>query len=114
MSISTKEINNGVVLYLKEDISVDSVKNLHTLVEPFLANEIKNMIFDFEGVDYICSAGLGVIANAYKKLAQASGHVYATNVSGRIMKIFEATTLDQFLILRDNTDTLIESIKEKT
>ena len=83
------------------------------MVEPFLLNKVKNLIFDFDGVDYICSAGLGIIANAFKKLSQDNGKVYVTTISERIDKILKATTLDQFVIVRNNTDELVTSITDR-
>ncbi len=113
--IKHKKIKGGGVIYLNSDISVDAVKDLQEAVEVYLSaeSERKNVIFDFSGATYICSAGLGVIAHCFKKITPNGGKIYVTNISERIAKILKATTLDQFVIVRDNTDKIIEYLEAK-
>lgn len=51
---------------------------------------IESLILDFEGVEYISSAGLRVVLNAQKKMQQV-GEMKVINVCQEVMDIFEMT-----------------------
>ena len=51
---------------------------------------VTNLIFDFEKVEYISSAGLRVLLSAQKKMNK-QGTMKVINVGDAIMEIFEVT-----------------------
>lgn len=51
--------------------------------------------FDFHGLEYISSAGLGVLLKAHKRLLAAGGRLRLVNVSSHIYDIFRFSGFDQ-------------------
>ncbi|MBQ0136362.1 MAG: STAS domain-containing protein [Oscillospiraceae bacterium] len=51
---------------------------------------IKNLVLDFENLEYISSAGLRVILAAQKKMS-AQGEMVVKNVNDAIKEVFEIT-----------------------
>jgi len=59
---------------------------------------IAELVLDFDGLDYVSSAGLRVILNAQHKMSAARGSMVVKNVSQAIAGIFEITGFDNLLI----------------
>ena len=61
-------------------------------------DEFKSLVLDFNGVDYISSAGLRVLLTAQKKM-NAQGHMELNNVSEAVMDIYEMTGFADILTI---------------
>ena len=78
-------------------ITIEVVGRLDTITAPVLEQTIndnmanmQNLVFDFEGLEYISSAGLRVLLSAQKKM-QKIGTMKLVNVCEDVMEIFEMT-----------------------
>lgn len=69
----------------------------------------KNVIFDFSGVSFMDSSGIGILIGRYKELARKGGEVYAINIAGDIGRIFNISGLKKIIKCRG---TLDEAVKE--
>ena len=70
---------------------------LDTTTAPVLENELKEcidnlekLVMDFEGLDYLSSAGLRVLLTAQKTMNK-QGEMIIKNVNDTVMEIFEIT-----------------------
>lgn len=54
---------------------------------------IKNIIFDFKGTNFMDSSGIGVIMGRYKKVIFIGGKVAVTNVNDSVNRIFKISGL---------------------
>lgn len=57
---------------------------------------LTELVFDFEKLTFITSAGLRVISLA-KKLMNKQGHMVIRNTQADVMEVFDATGLSAFL-----------------
>ena len=60
---------------------------------------LENLVLDFNGVDYISSAGLRVLLTAQKKM-NAQGNMELINVSENVMDVFEMTGFAEILVIK--------------
>ena len=86
------QIKRGV-----ESTTVEVVGRLDTTTAPALdktinedISDVKNLVFDFKGLEYISSAGLRVLLSTQKKW-QKIGSMKVTNVCEEVMEVFEIT-----------------------
>lgn len=56
-------------------------------------------VVDCAGLDYISSAGLGVIVETYKRLARAQGSLRLVRVTPRVRNVFALANLDRVLTI---------------
>ena len=61
-------------------------------------DNVEKLILDFNGVEYISSAGLRVVLNAQKKMQQI-GEMKVINVCQEVMDIFEMTGFVDILVI---------------
>ena len=88
-----------------EEIIIDVAGRLDTTTAPRLEktfndiiNDVKVLVLDFKGLEYISSAGLRVLLSAQKKM-QKNGSMKLINVSEEIMDVFEITGFADILTI---------------
>lgn len=86
-------------------LTISLLGRLDTTTAPALNNEfdrlsdnIKELILDFKGLDYLSSAGLRVILIAQKKMNK-QGKMTIRNVNETIMEVFEVTGFADILTI---------------
>ncbi|MBR0416501.1 MAG: STAS domain-containing protein [Firmicutes bacterium] len=65
--------------------------------------EIKELILDFEKVDYVSSAGLRVLLAAQKQMDGKEGSLKLLNVCDTIMDIMEVTGFDNIICIENGS-----------
>jgi anti-sigma B factor antagonist len=88
------QIHNGVVhVKLSGSIYVETA----TIMREKLLHQIdkgnKDLVIDFEQVDYIDSSGLGVLISIQKRSLQLGGDIVIKNLKGKVKELFELTRL---------------------
>ena len=88
-SIYEKE-NKRLIFEIHEEIDEYVVQNMRRRLD----NEIerympKEVIFDFNKVSFMDSAGIGLIIGRYKRASMLGGKVEVTNLTVPVRKIFE-------------------------
>ena len=86
-----------------EKLKVKLEGRLDTTTSPELESElgmnldgIKELVFDFNGLEYLSSAGLRVLLNAQKTMNQ-QGEMKVTGVSDAVKEIFDVTGFSDIL-----------------
>jgi anti-sigma B factor antagonist len=88
-----------------DEIAIEIVGRLDTITAPALdktindhIGEIKSLVLDLKGLEYISSAGLRVLLSAQKKMQQI-GTMKVTNVREEVMEVFEMTGFADILVI---------------
>ena len=88
-----------------EEAIIELVGRLDTTTAPALdktINEdiegVKNLVLDFNGLEYISSAGLRVLLGAQKKMNKI-GSMKVKNVCEEVMDVFEMTGFADILVI---------------
>lgn len=63
--------------------------------QAFLDGVEGTVTLDCSGLEYVSSAGLGVLLKTQKRLMGKSGRLRLANVSGHVMDIFQLSGFDQ-------------------
>lgn len=96
-------MNVGKVLNEKE-LTINIEGRLDTVTSPQLEAEldfegVEKLVFDFDKLDYISSAGLRLLLMAQKTMNK-QGEMVITNVNETIMEVFEITGFCDILTIR--------------
>lgn len=92
----TKELN-GTTLIMKVSGRLDA-SNAQELTNQLNASlsGVKELIFDFGGLQYVASAGLRVLLTAQKRMNK-QGKMKIRNVENSVMEVFEMTGFDDLM-----------------
>ena len=91
--MTVEKITNGDSLTLRVEGRVDTTnaKEFEEIITNSL-DGVKELIMDFESLEYISSAGLRVMLMAIKKMKK-QGSMAVTNANEMVKEIFEVTGL---------------------
>ena len=85
--------------------TIELVGRLDTTTAPALdktinedIGDVKNLVLDIKGLEYISSAGLRVLLSAQKKM-QKIGSMKVINVCEAVMEVFEMTGFADILVI---------------
>ena len=92
-----------------EETTIEIVGRLDTTTAPELDKtinedvaDVKNLVLNLKGLEYISSAGLRVLLGAQKKM-QKIGSMKVTNVCEAVMEVFEITGFADILTIEQNS-----------
>src|SRR5712671_3472535 len=68
-------------------------QRIETLVDDLARKGSKRVIFDLSGVDYIDSAGIGMVALASGKLKESGGALALVAPEGRVLQLLNLTQM---------------------
>ncbi len=89
MKIKKTESGNTLMVVLEGRLDTGTAPELEEDMKNSLDN-IEELYFDFEGLDYVSSAGLRVLL-ALQKTMNRQGKMILRNVNDNIMEVFEMT-----------------------
>ena len=89
MTIEIKRNTDEIVFEIMGRLDTTTAPTLDKTINENLAN-VKSLILDLKGLEYISSAGLRVLLGAQKKMSQI-GCMKIKNVCELVMEVFEMT-----------------------
>ena len=81
--------SSAVTLVLSGKVDTEAAEKLDVEINRALTGPVRTAVFDMEGVDFIASAGVGVLIRAKTRLTQKGGDVAMINLQPQIKKVFE-------------------------
>ena len=70
---------------------------------------LKNIIFDFEKVDFMDSSGIGMLIGRYKFVDKIGGKIYVINLNSNLKPIIEMSGLKKIINFCQNLESVLES-----
>lgn len=90
-----------------DELSINEILNeLVALVES--QPEIK-LLLNFDNVDHLSSAALGMLITLNKRVADAGGKLRLANISPQIYEVFAITRLNKLFDIHDSADAALRS-----
>lgn len=75
-----------------------------------IENGARNMVLDFENLDYISSAGLRIILKTTKDLKRTEGALILCAMQDYVKEVFEIAGFDSFLLIVPTVDEAISKL----
>ena len=97
MKIELSKTDSKLTLSLLGRLDTSSAPELETTLKTSL-DGMKELVFDFAGLEYISSAGLRVLLSAQKIMNQ-QGSMKVNHVNETIMEIFDVTGFSDILTI---------------
>jgi anti-sigma B factor antagonist len=103
----------------KEDVSIFKLNGrLDSNTSPALEKKLvaaiengtRNMVIDFENLDYISSAGLRIILKTTKDLKRTEGNIVLCAMQDYVREVFEIAGFDTFLPIFSTVDEALTKV----
>ncbi|MGL5751809.1 MAG: anti-sigma F factor antagonist [Paraclostridium sp.] len=71
--------------------------------------QIKNVVFNFENINFMDSSGIGVVIGRYKQVSSEGGRVAIINVNDRVRKIFDLSGMNKIIGIHNTYEDAVSS-----
>lgn len=87
-----------------------SLKVADSQLQAAIADGVTRLVIDMSGVDFLDSAGLGMLVYIFGTLNEKNGVMRICGASQRISSVFKLTKTDSFLLVDDCRDASIAAL----
>ncbi|MBD3232531.1 MAG: anti-sigma factor antagonist [candidate division Zixibacteria bacterium] len=107
MDIKQKDQGDITILSLNGRLDLESSTRLKSETDSLITDRHNKLIFDFKGVNFINSSGLGALVSILKNVNSCSGKVILTGLAPYVKEVFEITQLSNiFEIYKDERQAM--------
>ena len=101
--LSVEKRKGDLVVRLTGDIDHNAASRLCLALDEAMGKDpdIRRLIFDMRGVEFMDSSGIGILIGRKKTMDMHAGKVTAVNLGERVYKIFEKSGLFQIISLEE-------------
>lgn len=98
MRIRTEEKSRCLVIHIEGELDHHTAEDIREKVDKIYdRTSCKDMVFDFEQVEFMDSSGIGMIIGRYKNAEKQGGQVFITGMDENIQKIFALSGLQKIV-----------------
>jgi len=110
-----RRTNNGYeVIDLYGELDAHTASQLEETLQQLISNKKANIIVNFQKLDYIASAGLGVFMAYIEDVRSIGGDIKLTNMNSKVYNVFDLLGFPTLYdILNDEDKAIKKFLKEK-
>lgn len=105
---------DATVIVLSGEIDVYTAPKLREKLISLIEGGMYRLILDLEGVEFLDSAGLGVLIGGLKRVRAHGGSIDIVCTESRILRIFEITRLNNVFEIYDTADDALAARSNET
>ncbi len=107
-AMNVRHVGEGVgVIEIKGDVTSASENVLSTAYDELSAANVRKILLDFTGLDYMNSGGIGVIVTMLVRANRHQQSLLAYGLSDHYRQIFELTRLDEAIGIHDDESAAV-------
>ncbi|MCK5418190.1 MAG: STAS domain-containing protein [Desulfobacterales bacterium] len=110
MEIIQKEENGIVFLAFKGRLDGTSAPEAEDTIKSILKNENSRLLFDFEFLEYLSSAGLRVVLGAAKEMKRRDGKFVLCALNSYVKEVFEVSGFGAIIPIAESVEAGINEI----
>jgi stage II sporulation protein AA (anti-sigma F factor antagonist) len=111
MLLRFEPLDDKIVVTLQGELDHHSAEEVRTRIDDILDKDgYKNLIFNFSGVNFMDSSGIGAVIGRYKKMSLRGGKVCLTNVTPTVKRIFELSGMFKIISIYENVEEALRNI----
>ncbi|GAH14566.1 unnamed protein product [marine sediment metagenome] len=101
----TDEPNNGKRISLAGSLDTDTAPQLEARIDESIDSSVTALILDMKDLEFLSSAGLGIIFMTMKELKNRQGQIMLINLQPQIQRVFEIIkAMDGMNIFKDREE----------
>ena len=112
LKIDVRAVGPVTVLEPVGMINAHTAKSFETSLQKLLDSNCNRIVINCKGLEYIASAGLGVIMGFLNDVRDGNGDIRLSNMNPTVFNIFEILGFTHFTSIFDNEETAVQSFAE--
>lgn len=98
------EEKNGILqMRVTGRLDYETATDFNQQVNDKIHKKIKSVVLNFEGLNFISSAGLGALINISREFQKRDGIIRITSMNANVAKIFDLRGLDTFFEIENKS-----------
>ncbi|MBQ1878326.1 MAG: STAS domain-containing protein [Erysipelotrichaceae bacterium] len=97
MNITSNKEGKVLMVALNDRLDSATATGIEGELYMLVDDEIRTIVLDCQGMEYIASTGLRILLTLYKLIHARHGELILKNVDPYVMEIFEMTGFDEIL-----------------
>ena len=110
--ISEREKSNTRILNIHGFLDAHTAPELENKIGDIIKSNVYNVVVNFDDLDYISSAGLGVFMAFIEEIREKGGDIKLCSMSPRVFTVFDLLGFPILFDILDNEDEAIEKFKK--
>ena len=111
MKIYESTADNTLVLRLQGKMMGDShTRKVHERVKYFLSQGMRDVVVDLDALEWLNSAGLGILIASLITVRRSGGELVLTSVKGKAEEVFFMTHLNEVFRTFESVDMACEAL----
>jgi len=107
---SRREGSEAGVLSLKGEVDVANAHQVRDAALKLVSEGVRLLVVDLSGIEYMDSAGLGVLVAIHKRLREQGGSLAVAGPQPRVGRLFEITGLSQVFAVREDAAAALKEV----
>jgi anti-anti-sigma factor len=91
-------------------LDAGNIQQFEARINEIVGDSAKNVIVDLEELEYINSAGIGVLLNAWSALSQIEGSLQIANMPASIRRIFDVLGFSKVITIADSLEGALANL----
>lgn len=84
----------NLILHISEELDHHTAGQISRTIDVLIEKgNVKNIVFDFSGMTFMDSSGIGMVMGRYRKIHYFGGSVFVTGVGAGVDRIFSMSGL---------------------
>lgn len=109
--IDVIEENNISIIKISGFLDANTAPSLEQMIDSILKENKFKIIVDFEKLDYISSAGLGVFMSQIEEIRENKGDLKLCNMQQKVYSVFELLGFPMLFEICDNINECIKKFE---
>lgn len=111
--IRSKLVEDIAAIYPKGHLDAHNVERFEKEMLKLIENNVFNIIVNCKELNYISSAGMGIIMGYLDEIREKGGDIKLCSVAQRVYEIFDLVGFTEIYDFMDNEETAIAKFKIK-
>ena len=109
--INTETLNSDTaILNMRGFIDSTNASTLKKTIETFISKNYYNLIVNFEHINYVSSAGWGVLIGKIRKIREHKGDIILVGMDKSVFSIYELMELNQIFKYKTSVQEALSSL----
>lgn len=110
MEVTISKGQHATIFTLKGRLDSNTAPQFEKQLQDFLVSPKSHLVFDFDNLEYISSAGLRVILNTAKAYSSGPYHFAACAMQEHVQEVFEISGFDSFIAIHRSVDESLSAL----
>ncbi len=112
MQIQLQMKGRTLVAKLTGDLDHHSAKTVKDMLESAIVNQsAQNLVFDFSGLSFMDSSGIGVILGRYKFIHSMGGQVTIASKNKTVNRLIAMSGIERLISVYDSVELAVNSVQ---